>query len=333
MLRTPLCKSLGIELPIFNAGMGGGLASAELAAAVSNAGGLGVLGMGALPAHLIGEEVRRLRKLTDKPFAVNLILALCQGGEIEACLEAKVPIVIGFWGDAAPFVERAKRAGTKLILQCGSVEEAKAAASAGVDAVMIQGVEAGGHVKGTTALSIVLPAVVEAVRPLPVIAAGGVADGRGVAAALALGAQAVSIGTRFLCSNECAASTEYKRRIVRARAEDTVHTLLFDIGWPNAAHRVLRNRVYNEWASAGSPPSGKRPREGEIVGRMSLAGNAIEVPRYSVFPPIEGYEGDIDDAVLYAGQSCTLVNDVKPAAEIVRDLVRGADAALQSSVS
>jgi len=333
MLRTPLCKALGIELPIFNAGMGGGLASAELAAAVSNAGGLGVLGMGALPAPVIGEEVRRLRKLTEKPFGVNLILALCQGGEIEACLEAKVPVVIGFWGDAAPFVERAKRGDTKLILQCGSVEEAKAAASAGVDAVMIQGVEAGGHVKGTTALSIVLPAVVEAVRPLPVIAAGGVADGRGLAAALALGAQAVSIGTRFLCSTESAASSEYKRRVVGARAEDTVHTLLFDIGWPNAAHRALRNRVYTEWEAAGSPPSGKRPAEGAIVGTMSLAGNRIEVPRYSVLPPLAGFEGDIDLTVLYAGQSCALVNDVKPAAEIVRDLVRGAEVALQSSVS
>src|SRR5205807_3167545 len=132
-----------------------------------------------------------------------------------------------------------------------------------------------------------------------------------------LGAQAVSIGTRFLCSTECAASAEYKRRIVAAKAEDTVHTLLFDIGWPNAAHRVLRNRLYDEWEAAGSPAPGRRPAEGTIVGTMSLAGNRVEVPRYSVFPPLESFEGDIDLAVLYAGQSCALVNDVKPAAEIV----------------
>ena len=333
MLRTPLCATLGIQLPIFNAGMGGGLASAELAAAVSNAGGLGVLGMGALPPPVIAQEIRRLRALTDKPFGVNLILALCQGGEFEACLEAKVPVVIGFWGDAEPLVRKAAGSDTKIIVQCGSVDEAKAAASAGVDAVMIQGVEAGGHVKGTTALSIVLPAVVEAVKPLPVVAAGGVADGRGVAAALTLGAQAVSIGTRFLCSNECAASAEYKRRVVAAKAEDTAYTLCYDIGWPNAAHRVIRNRGFVEWEAAGSPSPGKRPGEGTIVGTMMLAGSRVEVPRYSVFPPLEGFEGDHDYAILYAGQSCALVDDVKPAAEIFRDLVRGAETALQKNAS
>jgi nitronate monooxygenase/enoyl-[acyl-carrier protein] reductase II len=171
------------------------------------------------------------------------------------------------------------------------------------------------------------------VKPLPVVAAGGVADGRGIAAALMLGAQAVSIGTRFLCSTECPVSPEYKRRIIDANAEDTVHTLLFDIGWPNAAHRVLRNRVYTEWEAAGSPPPGKRPGEGTIVGTMPLAGNRIEVPRYSVFPPLAGFEGDVDYAILYAGQSCALVNDVKPAAEIFRDLVRGAETALQKNAS
>src|SRR5207249_202279 len=148
----------------------------------------------------------------------------------EACLEEKVPVLILFWGDPKPFVDKARRAGTKVILQCGSVEEAKAASAAGVDAVMIQGVEAGGHVRGTTALSISLPAVVEAVKPLPVIAAGGVADGRGLVAALDLGAEAVSIGTRFLCSDEASAARAYKERLVAASAEETVHTLLFDIG-------------------------------------------------------------------------------------------------------
>jgi len=328
VLRTQLCRDLGVDLPILNAGMGGGIASADLAAAVSNAGGFGVLGMGAMPAAVIGPEIRRLRSLTQKPFGVNIILALCQGGELEACLEAKVPAVVGFWGDAAPVVRAAKGTGTKVILQCGSVDEAKAAAEAGVDVVMIQGVEAGGHVKGTTALSIALPAVVAAVKPVPVIAAGGVADGRGLAAALALGAQAVSIGTRFLCSNESAAAAGYKQRIVKAKAEDTAHTLCFDIGWPNAAHRVLRNRVYAEWEAAGSPPPGKRAGEGKIVGTMPLAGSRVEVPRYSVFPPLEGFDGDLDDAVLYAGQSCALVNDVKPAAQIIQELVREAEAAL-----
>jgi nitronate monooxygenase len=333
MLKTPLCRELGIDLPILNAGMGGGTAGPELAAAVSNAGGLGVLGMGGLPAPLIRTEIRRLRSLTTKPFGVNIILALLEEGQVESCIDEKVPLLVLFWGDAKPFVAMTRRTGTKLVLQCGSVDEAKAAADAGVDAVMIQGVEAGGHVKGTTALSIVLPAVVDAVKPLPVIAAGGVADGRGVAAALELGAQAVSIGTRFLCSKESAAFAAYKQRIARAKAEDTVHTLLFDIGWPNAAHRVLRNKAYDEWQTAGSPPTGQRPSEGVTFATMSVGGTRIDMPRYHIFPPLEGFDGDIEYAALYAGQSCALVNDIKPAAEIMRELVRGAEAALHQSAS
>jgi nitronate monooxygenase/enoyl-[acyl-carrier protein] reductase II len=166
-----------------------------------------------------------------------------------------------------------------------------------------------------------------------VIAAGGVADGRGLAAALQLGAQAVSIGTRFLCSRESAALRAYKERIVRAKAEDTVHTLLFDIGWPDAAHRVLRNKAYAEWEAAGSPATGRRPGEGVTFAAMNVAGTRIEMPRYHIFPPLESFEGDIEYAALYAGQSCALVNDIRPAAEIMRDLVREAEAVLHQSDS
>jgi NAD(P)H-dependent flavin oxidoreductase YrpB (nitropropane dioxygenase family) len=333
MLKTQLCRDLGIDLPILNAGMGGGVANAALAAAVSNAGGLGVLGMGGLPGAVIRDEIRKLRSLTAKPFGVNIILALLEEGQIEACLDEKVPVLILFWGDPKPFVAMARRTGTKLVIQCGSVDEAKSAADAGVDAVMIQGVEAGGHVKGTTALSIALPAVVEAVKPLPVIAAGGVANGPGLAAALELGAQAVSIGTRFLCSDESSALRSYKERIVRAKAEDTVHTLLFDVGWPNAAHRVLRNKAYAEWEAAGSPPPGRRPGEGIPFGAMTIAGARVELPRYHIFMPLEGFEGDMEYAALYAGQSCALVNAIEPAAHIVDELARDARAVLQSRAS
>jgi nitronate monooxygenase/enoyl-[acyl-carrier protein] reductase II len=333
MLETPLCRTLGIELPIFNAGMGGGVAGTALAAAVSNAGGLGVLGMGGLPAAVTREQIRLLRPLTRKPFGVNVILALAEEGQVEACLEEKVPVLILFWGDPKPFVHKARQVGTKVVLQCGSVEEAKAAAAAGVDAVMIQGVEAGGHVRGTTALSICLPAVVEAVKPLPVIAAGGVADGRGLAAALSFGAQAVSIGTRFLCSEESTAARPYKERIVAAKAEDTVHTLLFDVGWPNAAHRVLRNRAYSEWEGAGCPPPGRRPGEGIIFGKMTIAGSPVELQRYHIFMPLEGFEGDLEYAALYAGQSCALVHTIEPAARIVAELAKDARAVLQSRLS
>jgi len=313
--------------------MGGGLAGVNLAAAVSNAGGLGVLGMGGLPAPATREQIHQLRSLTQRPFGVNIIMPLMDDQQIQCCLDEKVPLLILFWGDPSPYVEKAHSIGTKIAVQAGSVDEAKAAAAAGVDAVIAQGVEAGGHVRGTTALSILLPATVDAVRPLPVIAAGGIADARGVVAALDLGAQAVSLGTRFLCSNESRAAAAYKQRIVRAKAEDTYYTKLFDLEWPDAAHRVLRNKLVDEWEAAGSPATGQRPGEGQVVGTMPVAGEVIELKRYGVFMPMEGFEGDLEEQVLYCGQSCTLVNDIKPAAEIVRTLVEGAEEELQSRSS
>ena len=332
MLQTPLCESLGVDLPIWNAGMGGGGAGAELAAAVSNAGGFGVLGMGGLPAALIRAEIQRTRQLTTRPFGVNLLLPFVDDGQVETCLEEHVAAVVLFWGDPTPHIRAAQRAGVKVVPQVGSVDEAKAAADAGADAVMIQGVEAGGHVRGTTALSVVLPTVVAAVAPLPVVAAGGVADGRGVAAALMLGAQAVSMGTRFVCSEEAALAPAYKERVVGGRAEDTVHTGLFDVGWPDAAHRVLRNATTEEWEAAGRPPSGQRPGEGTIVGHYSVAGQVIEVRKYGVDPPMADFEGDIEQAALYCGQSCSLVNDIRPAAQIVQELARQAEALLTSEL-
>jgi NAD(P)H-dependent flavin oxidoreductase YrpB (nitropropane dioxygenase family) len=309
--------------------MGGGMAGPELVAAVSNAGGCGVLGMGGLPAPYIRQQIQQLRALTNKPFGVNIILPMLQEGQIETCLDEKVPILVLFWGDPKPYVEEAHKRGTKVFIQVGSVEEAKAAAAAGVDGIIAQGVEAGGHVKSTTSLSTIIPAVVAAVNPIPVIAAGGIANGRGVVAALSLGAQAVSMGTRFLCSEETLVSRAYKERVARAKAEDTVYTLLFDVGWPDAAHRVLRNKEINEWEAAGSPVSGKRPGEGTLNGTMQMAGTTVDVPRYAVFPPMPGFTGDLERTALYAGESCSLVDDIRPAGEIVREIVEEAEAVIR----
>ena len=325
MLKTTLCHQLGIEHPLFSAGMGGGTSGPELVAAVSNAGACGVLGMGGLPAPYIRQQIQHVRALTDKPFGVNLLLPLLREGQIDACLDAKVPLLVLSWGDPKPFVAEAHRRGTKVFIQVGSVEEATAAAAAGVDAVIAQGNEAGGHVKGTTALSTTVPAVVEAVKPVPVIASGGVATGRGLVAALSLGAQAVSMGTRFLASEEAQAPQGYKERIVQSRAEDTVYTQLFDIGWPDAPHRVIRNKAVAEWEVAGRPPAGGRPGEGTVVGTMPLAGTLMDVVRYAVSSPKPGFTGDLDYVALYAGESCSLVHDVKPAAQIVRGVMREAE--------
>jgi NAD(P)H-dependent flavin oxidoreductase YrpB (nitropropane dioxygenase family) len=332
VLRTPLCDTLGIDLPIWNAGMGGGAAGAELVAAVSDAGGFGVLGTAGLPAPVVREEIRRLRELTDRPFGLNVVLALLDEEHVDLALAEGAAALVLFWGDAAPFVERAHAADVRVIVQVGSADEARAAADAGVDAVMIQGVEAGGHVRGTTGLSVALPATVEAVAPLPVIAAGGVADGRGLVAALDLGAQAVSMGTRFLCSEESRVWGPYKERIAAARAEDTVLTGLFDVGWPDAPHRVLRNRAVEEWERAGSPGPGRRPGEGDVVARFPLAGQTVELPRYHLSMPLEGLEGDMEDMCLHAGESCALIDDVRPAAEIVAEVASEAEAVLASRV-
>ena len=329
MLKTRLCRDLGIEYPILSAALGGGNAGPELVAAVSNAGGLGLLGMGGLPARAIREQIRDARRRTSKPFGAGLLLPLLAGGEVEACVEEGVSVLLLFWGDVAPHVEKAKRAGLRVFAQVGSVAEAKAAARAGVDAIVAQGFEAGGHVRGTTSLATLVPAIVQAVAPLPVVAAGGIATGRGLVAALGLGAEAALMGTRFVASEESRASGPYKQRIVRAHAEDTVHTELFDVGWPAAAHRVLRNKAVDEWDAAGRPPSGRRPGEGTIVGRIPLGGTMADLPRYSVQNPMIGFEGDLEYTALYAGESCSLVNDIQPAAAIVRDVIAEAEGVLR----
>ena len=329
MLTTPLCRRLGMTAPIFSVGMGA-LAGPTLAAAVSNAGACGVLGRvsGAPAAHL-RQQIRQVRSLTDKPFGVNIILATLQAEWIDICLDERIPLLVFFWGDPKPYVQEAHRRGIKVFLQVGSVEEAQTAAEAGVDGIIAQGLEAGGHVKSTTALSSLLPAVVEAVQPVPVIAAGGIADGRGLVAALSLGAQAVSLGTRFLCSEEALAERAYKERVVQSTAEDTVYTTLFNGGW-DAPHRVLRNKAVTEWEAAGRPSPGQRPGEGTIVGTAPRGDTSMALVRYaaSSYPSL-GFSGEIDYTVLYAGESCHLIHDIKPAAQIVRDMVREAEEVIE----
>ena len=218
MLCTPLCRTLGIREPIFSAGIGAA-AGAELAAAVSNAGGLGVLGTASLPARFVRLQIARFRELSDRPFGVNVVLPLLRRGTIEACLDEHVPVLVLFWGEAGELrsiIANAHRQNTRVFVQVGSRDEAQVAVEAGADGVIAQGWEAGGHVRGTTALSVLVPTVADAIAPVPVIAAGGVADGRTLLAALCLGAQAVSMGTRFLASEEANADLGYKQRVVSA---------------------------------------------------------------------------------------------------------------------
>lgn len=327
MLTTPLCRALGIEHPIIAAAMGGSTVP-EFTAAVSNAGACGQVGLsGAGPDRTRG-LIQRVRELTDRPFAANVILDGYDGREVETALDESVPILFLFWGDPSPWVADAHRRGTKVVVQVGSVAEAAAAADAGVDVIVAQGVEAGGHVRGTTPLFALIPQVVDAVSPLPVVAAGGIVDGRGLAAALALGADGVLIGTRFLASEEADVHPEYRRRVLAAKsAEDTVYSEdLFDVGWPNAPHRILRNRLVEEWEAAGKPRPGKRADEaGEIGTRLMYDGRTVPIRMYSSVTATTAFDVDLERAALWAGMSVGLVREVKPAGDIVRETVREAE--------
>ncbi|MBA3551298.1 MAG: nitronate monooxygenase [Actinobacteria bacterium] len=214
-LQTSICRTLGIDYPILSVGFGVS-AGPELASAVSNAGGCGVLGAstGSMPIDELRRRVRRCRESTNRPFGINFLIGDFEDPEatdedrawtldrLAMAIEGRVPILVLFWGDPSALVEDAHRGGMKVLVQVGSVEEGKSAADAGVDAVIAQGLEAGGHVRATNSIWEVLPAVVEAVSPLPVLASGGIGDGAGIARALHLGAQGVSMGTRFVASEE-----------------------------------------------------------------------------------------------------------------------------------
>lgn len=317
MLRTRVCELFGIELPIVSAGMGG-VSLAALAAAVSEAGGLGTLALAGFTPEGIRGEIGAARKLTRKPLCVNLLVPFINSQTLAAALEAKPDAITFFWGDPADYVAQCRSAGVKVIWQCGSAEEAVSAKRAGADAVIAQGFEAGGHVRGKVATLALVPEVRDAIGDLPMLAAGGLADGRGLAAVLALGADGAVFGTRFLASEECAAHPLYKKRVLEARAEDTLHTTLFDIGWPQAPHRVLRTRLVEQWERAGRPETGKRAGEGETIGMMRRGDIEVPLVRYSVATPAQYVEGDLEGLPFYAGQSCALVRNILPAAEIVR---------------
>ena len=332
MLHTRLCDLFGIEFPILVAPMGANITSIELAAAVSNAGGLGIISFGNNPPPLLREQVGRLRELTDKPFGVNFLLEFPLEDHVAACIDEKVPVLSFFWGDPSPYVEPAHAAGLIVVDQVGTVESAKRSARAGVDVIIAQGVEAGGHVAGTVATSVIVPRVVDEVAPTPVVAAGGIADARGVVAALALGAEGVVIGTRFLATVESNAHPIYKQRVVEAGEEDTVRTTLFGLGWPNAPHRTLRTRFVEEWLADERRGSEQRADE-PILGETIVGGQKIPVPRFMGIPPSSDATGDVESMGLLAGQSAGLVDKIKPAADVFKELVEGAQKLIEGRLN
>jgi len=314
-VRTRVCELLGIEQPIVQAPMS---AVAELAAAVSNAGALGMLALTwSTPA---GDVVRETAALTDRPFGGNLILNADQHRRVDEALEAGMRIVSLMWGDPAGYVEQVHDANGVVLHTVGSAEEARRAVASGVDVVVAQGWEAGGHVWSQVATLPLVPAVVDAVAPVPVIAAGGIGDARGVAAVFALGAQAAWLGTRFLLAQEMPIHEDYRRRVMDATETDAQwYPNLYEVGWPDAPHRVIRNSTAEAWEAAGRPPLGRRPGEGVIAHFAT----GEPIARYETAAPMVGTTGEVEALSLWAGQSVALAHGTQPAAEIVAELVSG----------
>ena len=253
----------------------GGAATPLLASEVCRAGGLGSLGASWTPPDVLRDQIRTIAQ-TDRPFVVNLVLDFDQQERLEVALAERVPIISFSFGLRPEFVARAHQGGARVLVQVGSAGAARAAADAGADVLTVQGVEAGGHVQSVVGLLPLLAEVRSSVS-LPLLAAGGIGDPASARAAVAAGAIGVVMGTRFVASDESAAHPDYKERLVRARASDTVLTELFDVGWPSAPHRVLRNSTYRAWEDAGCPAAGGRPGEDDEV--------ATGISRYASDPP------------------------------------------------
>ena len=327
--RARVRELLGVELPLIQAPVGSAT-SVELTAAVSEAGALGTLAVSWRSERQMRQVLGRLRASTDRPWAVNLVLEWDQHARLEACLEEGARIISFFWGDPQPYIADVHAAGGIVLHTVGDVEEARRAVDAGVDAIIAQGWEAGGHVRGKVATMALVPAVVDAVGgDVPVVAAGGIADGRGLAAALALGAGGAMLGTRFLLTHESDTHSAYRAALSQATVTDTAYSTLFDGGWPDAPHRTLRNGTLSAWEQAGCPPTGDRPGEGEVIARRRNR----EITRYSDDMPTADTEGEIEQLAMYAGQSVGLATSVEYAGVLVRRIAAEADAILGALAS
>ncbi len=303
MIKTDICDLLGIEYPVFQGGMAW-LGTAELAAAVSEGGGLGIIGAGHMPPDVFRNEIHKLKERTNKPFGCNIMLMSPFVKEVmQVVLEERVPVITTGAGNPGTYIPALKEIGTKVIPVVASVLLAKRLLRGGIDAIIAEGTESGGHVGEITTMCLI-PQVVDAVN-VPVIAAGGIGDGRGAAAAFALGASAVQMGTRFVLSQECIAHPNYKEAVLKAKDRSTVMTGL-TTGHPVRILENLLSHQYQELEFSGAPKE-----ELESLGAGTLRRAAIE--------------GEVKHGSVMIGQISGMLNDVKPCAEIIRDVMTEAE--------
>lgn len=340
-LRTRLTDEFGVRYPFVCAGMAF-VGMPPLAAAVANAGGIGMLGAAPEQAPGVLSLIRATQALTDRPFGVNFIVddtafgPMTTDAHVSVCVEAGVKLVTFHWNPPlAQWVDTLHGAGAKVWFQTGLVEQALDAAYAGVDGIIAQGSEAGGHVRATTRTILTLEKVRAAIpSSVLVLAAGGIADGQAAAAALAHGADGVWVGTRLVASMEANAHDEYKRRIVKSSGRSTAHTTLFGPEWPGQRIHVLRNRVVTEWAGREDQIPHPPPPPA-VIGHTTLMPNSApggipyDMPKFSAMVPTPDTSGDFEEMCMPAGDGVRVIKRLQPTAQIVAEMMEGARAALE----
>ncbi len=307
-MNTRLCKLLNIEYPIIQGGMAW-VATAELAAAVSNGGGLGIIAAGGAPAEAVREQIRKCKSLTDKPFGVNVMLMSPFADEVmQVVLEERPDVVATGAGNPGKYIEPLKEKGIKILPVVASVAMAKRLEKAGVDGIVAEGTESGGHIGELTTM-VLVPQIADAVN-IPVVAAGGIADKRGTAAAFALGADGIQVGTRFICSTECIAHDNYKQAVIKAKDRDAVVTGRS----AGAPVRALKNKLTKEYERLE-----KENAPFEEIEKLGVGGlrRAFQ-------------DGDVETGSLMAGQSAAMVHEIEPCADIIKSYFDGIEDLLEA---
>ncbi|KAF5202035.1 Nitronate monooxygenase [Thalictrum thalictroides] len=320
---------LGVEHGIVLAPMGPDVSGPKLVAAVANAGGLGLL---ASPVNNYDETVkaiRKIRELTDKPFGAGILLEFDNSKTIHAIYDEKVAFLQVYWGEfPKEKVDEAHKHGVKVLHQLGSVEEARKAIAAGVDCIIAQGLEAGGHIRGTVSLMALLPRIVDLVgdRDIPVVAAGSISDARGYAAALALGAKGVCLGTRFIATKEAYANEYYKQQLLKYTEQQTDRTDLYGRKTWRADVRCLDTPFHQYWKNSPDYDKLINDEPYPIIGHTTIYNAECDLRRFAGQVANQTTTGKLENMVMLAGQGVGLVHDIVPAAEIVKSLVEGVKA-------
>jgi len=326
MFSTSITRIFGLTTPIVNAGMAM-VARPALAAAVCEAGGLGTFGSDINPPEILRDLVRQTKALTKRPFGVDLICDFVTDEHLSVLIEERVALAIFFWTlPTSAQVARLKQAGIKVWMQIGCVAEAEQAAALGADALIVQGAEAGGHNRAEASTMTLFPRIRRRFLALPLLAAGGIVDGKTMAAALVLGADAVWCGSRFLASQEAEAHEAYKDRVLSADVGDTAILSIYGPEWPHQAMRAIINDGAR--VALGREAEAMKEAEGQVIGSTVLNGQTIPLPRYSAILPTRDFDCDIEQACLTAGQSAGNIHEILPAGEIVRQMTAEAKAAL-----